>query len=455
MATGCVAEGEQTCAIPGFPISETASSSADHARHPPARSASSCAASNAGSTTPWIRIPSRRRACACHRPIKPAPTSSAAPETEGDVVNGPHGGKGGRVGRAGPGESGDAGRVGQAAYRSAWRPHRAGGARACYSDESIPFLPPVLLVTRTDAARPPDPEGPDLSVVVPAVNGGGILFRVLEALASQVGGVRLEVLVPERTGESARMAVRARYPEARVLPVPEATPIPAMRRLAFAKATAPVVAVLEDHVLVPPDWASKVLASVSEARPVVAGWVFNSATEHLVDRAAFICEYNHMLLPPKSGRAEGITGNNTAYRRDLLHRFSAVIEEDRWEDHLHAAFRAAGVPLHVAAELSAAHEMRYRSAIEYAAQRYLYSRGFAGMRMRGRRLLFRWAYGIAAFGLPPVLLARVFRSAWRSSAHRADFLRSIGHQVLFVSAWSLGEVVGAFAGPGNTLCRVR
>lgn len=298
------------------------------------------------------------------------------------------------------------------------------------------------------------PPGPDLSVVIPAVNGPDTLLRALDALAAQ-SDVRLELLVPERTGDTTRTALQGRYSELTVLPVSPETSIPAMRRLAFEVATAPVVAVIEDHVIVPPKWASTVLAAVSDERPVVGGWVFNAATDRLVDRAAFICEYSHMLTPPASGPSQSLTGNNTGYRRDILERFRSVWEEDRWEDRLHEAMRESGIPLFVDEEIVAAHDMRYRSGFEYSAQRFLYSRAYASMRVAGKSLPARWAYGLAALALPPLLLLRTLRGAWGSAGHRADFIRSLPYQALFVSAWALGEAIGATAGPGGALERVR
>ncbi len=292
-------------------------------------------------------------------------------------------------------------------------------------------------------------------MVVPAVNGRDTLLHALDALAGQEGPVRLEILVPERTGEEVRAAVRERFPGARLLPVDSSTSIPTMRRLAFESARAPVVAVIEDHVIVPPDWATRMIEAVRQGHPVVGGWVFNAATERLVDRAAFLCEYQHMLSPPKTGPTSGVTGNNVAYDRGILERFWSVVEEDRWEGRLHGAIVEGGVALFCDAEISAAHKMHYANALEYAGQRFLYSRAYAAMRVRGASKIGAWSYGLAALALPPLLLVRLLRHAWPDPAVRRDLIRSLPYQLLFVTSWGLGEVVGALAGPGRALERVR
>jgi hypothetical protein len=299
-----------------------------------------------------------------------------------------------------------------------------------------------------DAARP------DLSVVVPSVTAGPVLFEVLEALGRQ-SAAQVEVLLPERTGAETRTQVARRFPAVRVLPVEPKTSIPAMRRLAFQAASAPVIAVIEDHVVVPPDWASRLLSALPESQGIVGGWIRNDATGRLSDRAAYLCEYGHMQVPLPSGPAPWVTGNNVAYRRDLLESMWSVIEEDRWEDRLHAAARERGIELHVRADIVAAHKMLYRSPLEYAGQRFLYSRAFAGMRLRGAGRGKSLAYGLGAFVLPPILLLRIVRSGWAAAEQRADVVRSLPLLALFVSAWSLGEAAGALLGPGDALGRVR
>jgi glycosyltransferase involved in cell wall biosynthesis len=298
-------------------------------------------------------------------------------------------------------------------------------------------------------------DAPQLSVIVPSVNHSSLLEATLGALEKQDGGCQIEVLVPERTGEEARSLLEQRFPSVTPLPLPSGTTIPAMRRVAFEAAKAPVVAVIEDHVIVPPDWASRFLDAVTTETPVVGGWVHNSATERLVDRAAFLCEYGHMLVPLPSGSADWVTGNNVAYHRSILDRYRDVISEEKWENHLHDAIREGGTPLIRARDIDVAHKMHYRSAWEYAGQRYLYSRAYAGMRLRDAGRAKALAYGLAAFVLPPVLLARIVKSGWSVPEARLDLVKALPLLSLFVSAWALGEMVGAWAGPGDALGRVR
>ncbi|HEV8612591.1 MAG TPA: hypothetical protein VGQ73_03710 [Gemmatimonadales bacterium] len=294
---------------------------------------------------------------------------------------------------------------------------------------------------------------PQLSVVVPSVNGWSDLSQCLEALQRESVSVPLEVLVPERCGAPVREAVIRNYPLVQLLPVPPETTIPEMRARAFAAATASTVAVIEDHVLVPAGWAHKILEARRNGQRVIGGIVHNAATERIVDWAAFFCEYSQLAAPLRSGPADWLTGNNTAYDRALLDEFREVMAGGQWENVLHEALRKSGVTLWCRPDLIAAHRKHY-TVREYLAQRFLSARAYAGMRLRSAGPLHRFGYGLLALGLPPLLFTRIVSRVWRGGAHRRELLLSVPLLALFVSAWGLGDLAGAWWGEGDALARV-
>jgi hypothetical protein len=288
--------------------------------------------------------------------------------------------------------------------------------------------------------------------VVPSVNGWSDLQGCLEALVKQTGDIRLEVLVADRIGETVRAAVRAKFPDVRLLEAPADTTIPVLRALAFREAQAEIVGVIEDHVIVPPDWAEKMLAAHREGVQVVGGSVDNAARERLVDWAAFLCEYSHCLAPPV-GPANWLTGNNVTYRRILLERFQDVISEGRWEDHLHSTMRRAGVRLDSRPDIKVGHKKHY-TVREYLYQRYLYARSYAGMKIEKAGKIKKFVYGLAALALPPLLFYRIVSRVVKAHRHRWELVRSLPLILLFVTSWAVGEFVGYLRGGGNALSKV-
>ena len=119
---------------------------------------------------------------------------------------------------------------------------------------------------------------PELSVVVPSVNSLDDVMDALAALAAQRAEVELEIILVDRIGPHVRHSVRREHPDAVVLRAAPGATIPQMRAQAIRAARADWVAVIEDHVVVPPGWARALLDAADDEHPVVGGSVDNAAT---------------------------------------------------------------------------------------------------------------------------------------------------------------------------------
>jgi len=292
----------------------------------------------------------------------------------------------------------------------------------------------------------------ELSVVVPAVNTLGDVIGCLTALEAQTDA-RVEVLVVDRLGDGVRTEVARRFPKARLIPVPRETTIPRMREIAFGEASADAVAVIEDHVIVPPRWARQLLDAQRETGAVVGGSIDNAARSSVVDWAAFLCEYSHCITPLPAGPTSGLPGNNIVYDRSLLQRYRDTIAAGKWENYLHDAMHRDGVPMVLRPDIGVGHKKHYTVG-EYLSQRFLYARSYAGERVKGMPLSKRLVYGAAAFALPPLLLYRTVTRVLAKRRYRMQLLLSIPLLVLFIASWTAGEIVGYWFGAGDSLSRV-
>ena len=117
-------------------------------------------------------------------------------------------------------------------------------------------------------------KNPSLTIVVPSVNGLHDLIPCCEALAAVRDRVSLEVLVVDRLGGDLPATIIARFPWLILHQMPSDATIPQMRDAAFRMARADAIAVIEDHVIVPPHWgefetmACRTFGSATSARSV-------------------------------------------------------------------------------------------------------------------------------------------------------------------------------------------
>jgi hypothetical protein len=295
---------------------------------------------------------------------------------------------------------------------------------------------------------------PELSVVIPSVNGLGDLVGCLHAMHRVSATVSLEVLVVDRLGGEVATTVREQFPWATLLAVPGDTTIPMMRHIAIQQATGDAVAVIEDHIIVPPAWGRQLLDGLAAGSDVVGGPIENAATGRLLDWSTFLCEYSACLPPLPAGPVAWLPGNNVIYRREVLGRFRDVTAEGRWENRLHDAMKAAGITLICDPAIVVGHKKHFGFG-EYISQRYLYSRSYAGARVRGAPLARRLATGVAAFALPPLLLVRTLRSILAKGVSPGLVLATTPLIAIYVTSWGFGEVIGYWFGAGDSLARVR
>ncbi len=295
---------------------------------------------------------------------------------------------------------------------------------------------------------------PALTIVVPSVNGLGDLMPCCEALARVREHVALEVLVVDRLGGDVEATARRAFPWLTWHAMPRMSTIPEMRDAAFRLARADAIAVIEDHVIVPPEWGVRLLAALADGCDVVGGPIENAATARVQDWATFLCEYSACMPPLPEGEISWLPGNNIVYRRDVLYRFLDVTAQGAWENRLHDAMRAAGVQLTCRASLLVGHKKHF-GVLEYMGQRYLYSRSYAGARVHGAPMARRAVMGAAAFVLPPLLFVRILRALTSKDVPAGRVLATAPFIGLFTIAWGLGEVVGYWGGAGDALARVR
>jgi hypothetical protein len=292
---------------------------------------------------------------------------------------------------------------------------------------------------------------PGLSVVIASVNGMPYLGRCLDALGERCPGA--EVVVADWTDEATRAEVGERWPDVKLLSFDEPKTIPELRAAGIFSATAPVVALIEDHCLVAPGWGDQLTAAHAAGHAVAGGPIRNHATERIRDWAAFFCEYSAVMEPMPRGPASGLPGMNVSYGRDALAAIDDLLREGRWETWLHPRLQQRGFELWCEPEAVVEHDKDFGLG-EFLSQRYHYSRSYAGMRnseLGVRRLI----YALGTPVLVPLLYVRMARNVFSRARARRQFLVATPLVLLYVVVWAFGEAIGYAFGGGRSLLKVR
>jgi glycosyltransferase involved in cell wall biosynthesis len=292
---------------------------------------------------------------------------------------------------------------------------------------------------------------PELSVVVASVNGLPYVADCLAALDRNAPGA--EVIVADSTDGATRALIAERFPDVRLLTFDEQMTVPELRAAGIFAATAPYVALIEDHCNVREGWADRLVTAHREGHAVVGGSIRNAADQRIRDWAAFLCEYASYLPHGQAGAVDDLPGMNVSYDRQAIAAIDDLLREGRWEGWLHARLLERGFELWSDPEAVLDHAKDF-GLREFLSQRYHYSRSYAGMR-NAELGWKRWIYAAGSPLLVPVMYKRVVRNVLRTDGYRGELARSTPLVLLYSLVWAGGEAIGGFFGGGRSLLRVR
>jgi len=207
-------------------------------------------------------------------------------------------------------------------------------------------------------------------------------------------------------------------------------------------ATADVVALVEDHVFVEPDWAARVCEAFSEGCAAVAPLMLNANPATATSWMNFVVCFTDAVTTVEAREVEYGPGHNTAYRRSVLAQYGGELQRlIQTERNFHYRLRADG---HVLRAEPRARLRHTNISIPYEALRQGFLGGvmFAKYRSAKMSTAERVARTVLAPLVPLVRLWRLVRAHW--PMRRAVGVPATGWLLVpaGLMAHAAGEVVG-------------
>jgi glycosyltransferase involved in cell wall biosynthesis len=299
------------------------------------------------------------------------------------------------------------------------------------------------------------------SVIVGRVSteDGDRILELLRALREQESTPPYEVIVADRLQDAVSERIRAEFPKVQLFACPAGTSLPELRTLALDRARGDYVVVTEDHCVPEKDWLAAMAEAFEAASPrtaAVGGVVENGVCETGLDWATFLCEYSGFMGPIANGpvTAGAVPGMNVAYRRSAINSAGReVLTRGFWETTLHPLLAQKGMEFYLSDRIALRHKKSFPFRL-FAAQRFLYSRYYAGIKFPPQQRVKRAGMAVLSLALPPLLLYRMVRSVAVKRRHVPELIRALPYLTLFALIWAAGEAVGYMFGPGDALSRI-
>lgn len=280
---------------------------------------------------------------------------------------------------------------------------------------------------------------PSISVVVGSKGHHATIASCLESLTSQVAG-NDEIIVAAAGDAKTASLVRSLFPGVLYLKGQENALVPELWKLGADRATGEVVVFTNGGLIPAADWLD-VIRNLDWARISGAGGPITGPLKGgALDWAVYFSRYSGHLPPGPGGPAHDLAGDNAAYLRESLLRFSQVMEAGFWETVFHAEVLAHGGRLvkEPAMAVSFGPGNGYAQMI---SARFQHGKHFAAA------LPISHGLHLARVLLAPLVPALLlFRIAGRVCREQPGWLPRLALSspplLLLLIAWSIGEAAG-------------
>jgi len=258
----------------------------------------------------------------------------------------------------------------------------------------------------------------------------------------------MEVLLLDFAPPTMPLLRTSHHPAVRLVRLDYAIGFGGARGLAVRMARAPVVAFLEEHVVVRPGWAEAMLKAHNGGWAGVGPEVHNPTPGQGLSDLIFLTGYGDWAPPLKAGEGRLVPGQNSTFKRDVLLRYDSELDRLLEADILlQWRLRADGYKLYHEPKAQIDHwsEGHLRTLMFGF---YLVMRNFASMRAEE----YHWSPTRRALRLTLVPLGSFYRSArllWGLARRgSADFWKALaGVWAVFGAhlGGAAGEAIGLLA----------
>ncbi|HYN89764.1 MAG TPA: glycosyltransferase [Ardenticatenaceae bacterium] len=294
--------------------------------------------------------------------------------------------------------------------------------------------------------------GSALMSVVIVTDTYSSIRKTMRHLRAQTVNDRLEVVIvaPSRDALGLDESERDGFQRVQVIEVGPLESLSWARAAGIRQASAPLVALAENHCYPDPHWAEALVEAHQQPWAAVGPAIGNANPDTLVSWSNLYIDYGPWVEPVPAGEIDDLPGHNSSYKRALLLEYGDRLETMlEAETTLHWDLRARGYRLYLEPEARTLH-LNVSLPSSWLAERFWTGRRFAAARAQNQHWspLKRAAYAGGAPLIPLVRLARLWPQVRRRPAL---FPRILPALMVGLAVSAAGEMVGYALGSGISM----
>jgi len=302
-----------------------------------------------------------------------------------------------------------------------------------------------------------DPKSLEMSIVIVTPDDYETIRETIGYLRAQTVRGRTELIIVAASAETLEVEHSElkdffRY---RVIGVGKISSIASANAAGLRKASAPLVAFVEEHSYPDPEWAEALIKTHQQSWAAVGPVMRNANPETLTSWADFLISYGRWLDPTPPGVIDHLPGHNSSYKQKILLDYGLALEEMlEAESVLHWDLVAKGYRLYLEPAAKTSH-LNFERLSSWISAQFHSGRLFAVTRAKHWSLLRRLLYIGGAPLIPFVRLWRTLQHLRRSIYQHNLMPWILPTLTLGLMASAAGEIIGHLLGAGNVKERMR
>jgi len=278
--------------------------------------------------------------------------------------------------------------------------------------------------------------------------------RALYALYEQTIIEQMEIIVVDLGASESPPFICAPNIRISIIPMPKNTSWALARMTAVRKAIGEFVAFIEDHSFAKPDWAEQLTLAFEGHWAAVGYSVVNANPKTYTSRGGLMADYILSMSPVHGGKTEFLSGNNVAYRRELLVQFGDRLKNDLGIDfNIHEELRKQGYEFAMSPKAVIAHQ-NYDRISGLIQANYHYSKMLAANRASSQNWgrLKKTVYIVGTpIGSPFIRLLRIIKSFRGRQSLVKPFISVLPVVFITFLCSAVSESLGYLLGAGQSV----
>jgi glycosyltransferase involved in cell wall biosynthesis len=301
-----------------------------------------------------------------------------------------------------------------------------------------------------------DSFNPEMSVVLVTPDDYETIRKTIKHLQAQTVREKLEIVIvaPSEKTLNLNESELQEFSRFRVVEVGEINSHARARAIGIRHATAPIVALTEDHSYPDPSWAEALIRAHEKPWAAVGPVMRNANPQCAISCANLLIEYGPWLDPAPSGKASHLPGHNSSYKREILLGYGPELESMlESESIMHWDLRSRGFEIYLEQAAKTNH-MNISLLSSWTVVQFLNGRVFASARSKNWSPIRRAVY---AGGFPLIPLIRLYRIildiSKQNGLYNIGFLKKLRISLALVLGLvidGVGQFVGYSLGAGDS-----